>query len=552
MSFKSMLNEATVWDTKNHKPGERFKLGNKQPTYAEKLVLDKFKDTNQEFELQQFNNSKTLERLYFLPNGEEGYHKDKGKYDAQTVTVKAVGSNTEYNFVVHNAMIFGWCGGGLPQIAYEVQAIASIYGIRDISQFESFLKNKELNTDQIKNFKLTDQTKTVIKDILTNTKFDYGTPSDFIHKDINTFYNKLLQYEGLERIKANTSDVAFIFNADKKKLFKALDNKWNASVNEDNGIVTLINPDGTDSISFIQVSLKLGKTKARWGKNTTFLFSIIDGNVIYESWLPDEIPLNEGFGSFVKNAAILAKDITVKYYNSVIAQAKRALNFLRNILSKNKLENEQEKYTKTLLKRLPTLNENIKISATPNKEYFSILKEEYDRNYNKFIKNVNSKIKDGIEFLEISPTEIQSIPSGKSDLNLYACNQISMYMMDQLTTAIQKAGVYNHIKEQIEMTRKGSTKLPVVVVYSDGTQSDIISQQPSFEHIEDFPAVIFTKHLSVCKCFYVISMYFIVEEGETEPLYIKSQFTNDQGATRVRWKSDVQPYFYTLKQIRSL
>lgn len=29
MSFKSMLNEATVWDTKNHKPGEIFKLGNK-------------------------------------------------------------------------------------------------------------------------------------------------------------------------------------------------------------------------------------------------------------------------------------------------------------------------------------------------------------------------------------------------------------------------------------------------------------------------------------------------------------------------------------------
>ena len=114
--------------------------------------------------------------------------------------------------------------------------------------------------------------------------------------------------------------------------------------------------------------------------------------------------------------------------------------------------------------------------------------------------------------------------------NLVKCNDISLECLIRLVPIIKAQGANEHISNILDVMRRGSTTLPVVVSYSSG-ESEVLSE-PLIKQSKA-ESVIITLHPSA-ETHYVISVYYLID-NQDDPVYVKIQMTN-AGGEIISWK----------------
>lgn len=118
--------------------------------------------------------------------------------------------------------------------------------------------------------------------------------------------------------------------------------------------------------------------------------------------------------------------------------------------------------------------------------------------------------------------------------NLVKCNDISLECLIRLVPIIKAQGANEHISNILDVMRRGSTTLPVVVSYSSG-ESEVLSEpiKQSEESKQSKESIIITLHPSA-ETHYVINMYYLID-NQDDPVYVKIQMTN-AGGEIISWK----------------
>lgn len=129
--------------------------------------------------------------------------------------------------------------------------------------------------------------------------------------------------------------------------------------------------------------------------------------------------------------------------------------------------------------------------------------------------------------LYVKETELKETSNIHS--NLVKCNDISLECLIRLVPIIKAQGANEHISNILDVMRRGSTTLPVVVSYSSG-ESEVLSE-PLIKQSKD--PIIITLHPSA-ETHYVINMYYLID-NQDDPVYAKIQMTN-AGGEIISWK----------------
>ena len=131
--------------------------------------------------------------------------------------------------------------------------------------------------------------------------------------------------------------------------------------------------------------------------------------------------------------------------------------------------------------------------------------------------------------LHVKETEIKETSNTYS--NLVKCNDISLECLIRLVPIIKAQGATEHVSNILDVMRRGSTTLPVVVSYSSG-ECEVLNEPIQIKHPKTEPVII-TLHPSA-ETHYVISMYYLIE-NQDDPVYVKIQMTN-AGGEIMSWK----------------
>lgn len=115
--------------------------------------------------------------------------------------------------------------------------------------------------------------------------------------------------------------------------------------------------------------------------------------------------------------------------------------------------------------------------------------------------------------------------------NLVKCNDISLECLIRLVPIIKAHGANEHISNILDVMRRGSTTLPVVVSYSSG-ESEVLNEPTPIKQ-NKAESIIITLHPSA-ETHYVINMYYLID-NQDDPVYVKIQMTN-AGGEIISWK----------------
>lgn len=316
------------------------------------------------------------------------------------------------------------------------------------------LENIPNETSRIENLKLYDL---VDKDLKQIGGFDgvslaeLGTPTDFIHKSIDSFYKAADDYnrkflKGVQETKSNTADIVLIYGGTKADVLNALKDG-----NIDEQDVDSMAKIKDKNIKFALISLKAGGGKL--GKVLTQLAQYV-GQSLAPTPSDEPVPLSEGIidkiSSSIKYAIDKIKsipDIAKNYFQSFIkainpfttkinnfffkklntdvkilqsSELKNLENLERQLereigtiseKSSKKCDNKHTEYTETINKNL-NLFKNILKSST---EDITLINKISELSNNKFL----------IEFfpIEIKTVQLQQIENLKKNL-IYVIDQI--------------------------------------------------------------------------------------------------------------------------------
>lgn len=445
----------------------------------------------------------------------------------------------------------------------ETFALMSLLGVRKLNDALNYGKQGDMLFDP-KIFKdVNDYTKAEILDILTSTE-SLGKPTGFIHAGIDDFYKALANYEkGIQQIKANTSDIVLIFSGHSKgQIISALNSKYAYKPDSsNNGMITLSNDK--DIVKFKQVSLKASKEGARWGRITTLMKQLTNMNESSEleealsdydyPWLPDEIRLDEGFRGFIDKAINLGS-MTIKKFNQIRKSVFEFLAKLKTMFKASNFKKELESDTKRYLKRNKDINAIMLGGINENR---------LEDTTKKILKNIDSKIDRLSDLVNSGSSELIKLHVKKSSnlkitddlkyFNLLACNEISLECLTRLVPIINSSGAPEHVSQIVDLMRRGSTGLPVVVVYSDGTKPEVLGDVDPVTPKDSLESVIITIHPSG-DTHYVINIYYLIEitPDVNKSRFVKVQMTNSQGASAISWKVDglaPQTYEHIMKSV---
>ena len=169
------------------------------------------------------------------------------------------------------------------------------------------------------------------------------------------------------------------------------------------------------------------------------------------------------------------------------------------------------------------------------------------------ILNINHKIEKLVNMIDHSPSsrkpnqvKLIKISATKGNIhtnptetsyNLLACNLLSLDCLLNLIPQIKSKGAPEHISQIIDIMRRGSTKLPVEINYSDGSESQILNGVKPVDPRDLIESVIVTIHPSGMS-HYVINLYYLIKLSENidDSQFVKIQMTNAGGGTAISWK----------------
>jgi hypothetical protein len=329
---------------------------------------------------------------------------------------------------------------------------------------------------------------------------------DVIHKSIDTFYAKLTAFEGIDKIKENTSDIVVITKGSKNELFSALDKKEVISYTDD-GEITV------GKVKFYQISLKASK-KARLGRVTTLFNNMYKGDSSY-----DDI-FNENW----KDSLSVIGNMSKKVYISIRSGITNLMNRFAKMFSASNVKKECDKIASKdkEIQAYLKLNEG----SIPKSYDLNKLRKSMEANFTA-LKSYESK---DIE-TRIVLTKLDE-PKTVQETNLLLVNKIASSYLLKVLADVKAQGGSKYIQSIIDLMRKGSTKLPVVMLYGDNN-SEVLIEIPAI-NTDSLPSVVVSIHKSdSSNAYYVVYLYFLTELNETleDSIYTNIQFSNAGGST---------------------
>lgn len=420
----------------------------------------------------------------------------------------------------------------------ETFALMSIMGAKSLSDTAKY-KSSEMMFDPSIFNDSNDFTKAEIESILRDTT-KLSSPKSFIHKNIKQYYNALSEYEkDVKQLKTNTSDVVLIYsNHQPSDVIKAL--KSNYSYKEDDtgeGMITLVSSG--ESIQFKQVSLKAGKEGARLGRITSIMKNMTDMNESTDFGLPT-ITLNEGFRGFLNKAINLGK-MSISKFNQVRKSVFEFLSRLVAIFKPSAFKRTLDKETSIYLRKNKDVKAYLDGALNESPERIKLTEGVLNR-INKKIDILESVVNTGSDSTKLITLHTKLASNIKTDtstkfMNLLICNEISLECLTRLIPIIKAKGAPEHVSQMIDVMRRGSTALPVIIAYSDGSPVEILQGIDPVSPRAALESVIVVIHPS-SNTHYVINIYYLVELNKNldDSVFVKVQMTNAGGGAAISWK----------------
>ena len=184
----------------------------------------------------------------------------------------------------------------------------------------------------------------------------------------------------------------------------------------------------------------------------------------------------------------------------------------------------------SVVKNLTNMNSEWNIDVLNNCTSFSKSVNRITNKINKLKDIVYTKTNSKkLIALHVKETEIKETSNSYS--NLVKCNDISLECLIRLVPIIKAQGANEHISNILDVMRRGSTTLPVVVSYSSG-ECEVLNEPIQIKQNKTEPVII-TLHPSG-ETHYVISVYYLID-NQDDPVYVKIQMTN-AGGEIISWK----------------
>lgn len=184
----------------------------------------------------------------------------------------------------------------------------------------------------------------------------------------------------------------------------------------------------------------------------------------------------------------------------------------------------------SVVKNLTNMNSEWNIDVLNNCTSFSKSVNRINNKINKLKDIVYTKTNSKkLIALHVKETEIKETSNIHS--NLVKCNDISLECLIRLVPIIKAQGANEHISNILDVMRRGSTTLPVVVSYSSG-ECEVLNEPIQIKQSKTEPVII-TLHPSG-ETHYVINMYYLID-NQDDPVYVKIQMTNAGGEV-MSWK----------------
>lgn len=184
----------------------------------------------------------------------------------------------------------------------------------------------------------------------------------------------------------------------------------------------------------------------------------------------------------------------------------------------------------SVIKNLTNMNSEWNIDDTNNTP-FNKTTNRISNKINKLRDIVNTKT-NSKKLISLYVKEAVLKETSNIHTNLVKCNDISLECLIRLVPIIKAQGANEHISNILDVMRRGSTTLPVVVSYSSG-ESEVLSEPPIKQSEQSTESIIITLHPSG-ETHYVINMYYLID-NQDDPVYVKIQMVN-AGGEIVSWK----------------
>ena len=609
LSESSVLLEASVWETKYTDldefvpSGSKFGALDKINKASEKTLNNLYSQNDVFTKITNPDNPDKSEEFTEITHG-SGNLEFYVRSNRTKELFKFSGSSGISGFFVKNR---GGEGRQTPPGVSNTDYLETfgILALMGIKTFEEAIKyrNDELTIDLSKFSEVNEYTYAEISAILELTK-PIGNPKAFIHKKIDKYYEALKNYEGIKQLKDNTADTVMVFKGGTQNVYTALNDKW--ALQEDltnSGMIIFKELDGSGEVHWKQVSLKAGKDSARLGRITSIIKNIVDyddmrldesgqsreskesgqsresvkdqiikeiRNLDYPDrsefiWMPEEVLLSEGFGTFFKKALNLGK-MTVSAFNKARASVMGFLGKIRDIFTPNRFKKTLDTDTAAFFKKYPDLKKLSELgnfrALTDSRNPGNINQELLSKSLNELVNIIDNQLTKAqkmsfrtgmVEFR--SDAKQLNTEKAKTDaaiFNLLICNAISLTTLLRLLPQIEKQGPADHVAQILDVMRRGSTSLAVVVAYSDGTNPEVLQGVSSVSPKDTIPSVIAEIITARGDTHYVINMYYLTELSPDldNSKFVKIQMTNANGGTSVSWKVEGQSADTLYKNIK--
>lgn len=184
----------------------------------------------------------------------------------------------------------------------------------------------------------------------------------------------------------------------------------------------------------------------------------------------------------------------------------------------------------SVVKNLTNMNSEWNLGDSNNCTSFNKTTNRITNKINKLRDIINTKT-NSKKLISLYVKEAVLKETSNIHSNLVKCNDISLECLIRLVPIIKAHGANEHISNILDVMRRGSTTLPVVVSYSSG-ESEVLNE-PTLIKQSKAESIIITLHPSA-ETHYVINMYYLID-NQDDPVYVKIQMTN-AGGEIISWK----------------
>lgn len=355
-------------------------------------------------------------------------------------------------------------------------------------------------------------------------KKEIGITKPFvIWSHIKTYYSMLMDFEGTEFTKDNTSDIVVIDGSTDKELFNKLSNKDNKiSVDKKTGLLEI------DGVKFYQISLKKESGGARLGRITTIMKNMYIGDIGKSNI---DIALGEGFLNNIKN-------ISKKIYDNIGTKISKIAGMVKSFKQKffKSLKSKQSAAEKKVYSELMAMTEGV-LTEGKGMSFKEVVKlaGSDEKFRNRLMTKLKEKVDDvdGIKNDDIFKKIVKKqLKFNQKDVKYILTNLISLEILKSVIREHNTTeSLGNMINDLVQNMYMGSTNLPIVKLYGSDKSAkfEILIRQKNKNKLSgDIIPMYLDVHANKGTSYYIINVYIIGDLADEieDTKYNLVQFNN--------------------------